>query len=61
MKDNDEGILTLYVPLVVRVEDGQVISGHQGTAEDHDAHESSLTQEETEELKAEIDQIVSGK
>lgn len=61
MKDNDEGILTLYVPLVVRVKDGQVISGHQGTAEDHDAHESGLTQEETEELKAEIDQIISVK
>ena len=30
MSNNDEGILTLYVPLVLVVKNGKVIDGHEG-------------------------------
>jgi hypothetical protein len=50
MSENEDGDLTLYVPLVLVVKDGAVIDGHEGTFDDHDAHERVMTQEEIDEL-----------
>lgn len=58
MSENDEGELTLYVPLVVAVEHGQVTDGHQGTVEGHDAHERTMTEEEKEQVTDELQRIV---
>ena len=43
MSNNDEGVLTLYVPLVLVVKDGKVVDGHEGTLESHDATEKKMT------------------
>ena len=53
MSENEDGELTLYVPLVVCVEDGVVIDGHVGTVEEHDAHERKITEEEIEVVRNE--------
>ena len=50
MSSNDEGILTLYVPLVLVVKDGKVIDGHEGTLDSHDATERKMTDNEKKEL-----------
>ena len=50
MSNNDEGVLTLYVPLVLVVKDGKVIDGHEGTLESHDATERKMTNDEKEQL-----------
>lgn len=50
MSSNDEGILNLYVPLVLVVKDGKVIDGHEGTLESHDATERKMTNDEKEQL-----------
>lgn len=46
MSENKEGVLTLYVPLIVRVENGQVTMAHQGTIEGHQAGERDMSEEE---------------
>lgn len=46
MSNNDEGILTLYVPLVLVVKNGKAIDGHEGTLESHDATERKMTDDE---------------
>ncbi|MBP3870545.1 MAG: thioredoxin family protein [Faecalicoccus sp.] len=51
MSENDEGIMTLYVPLVLIVKDGVVIDGHVGTFDEHDATERDLTTDEELELE----------
>lgn len=58
MKDNDEGELTLYVPLVIRVENGRVTAGHEGTVEGHDAKERKMTDQEREELRKTYDALL---
>ena len=50
MSNNDEGVLTLYVPLVLVVKDGKVIDGHEGTLDSHDATERKMTNDEKEQL-----------
>ena len=50
MSNNDEGVLTLYVPLVLVVKNGKVIDGHEGTSESHDANEGKMTNDEKEQL-----------
>lgn len=50
MSNNDEGILTLYVPLVLVIKNGKVIDGHEGTLESHDATERKMTNDEKEQL-----------
>lgn len=50
MSENDEGEMTLYVPLVLSIRDGQIQDGHQGTVDGHDAKEREMTQEETQQL-----------
>ena len=50
MSSNDEGILTLYVPLVLVVKNGVVIDGHEGTLDSHDATERKMTDDEKKEL-----------
>lgn len=59
MSENEEGILTLFVPCVVVVKDGQVIDGHVGTVEGHDAHERKITAEEQEQLKKKYEDMLS--
>lgn len=51
MSENDEGVMTLYVPLVLVVKDGKVIAGHESTVEGHDAHERTMTKKEQKQLK----------
>lgn len=51
MSENEEGELTLYVPLVVRVENGEAVAGHQGTVEEHDAHERKMSADEQKEVR----------
>lgn len=46
VEENDEGELTIYVPLVVAVKNGKTIDGHVGTVEDHDAHERLMNEQE---------------
>lgn len=64
MSNNDEGVLTLYVPLVLVIRDGEVAAGHVGTVDDHDAHERTMTEEEKQELmiiyEKMIDQLKNG-
>ncbi len=50
MSNNDEGVLTLYVPLVLTVKDGKVLDGHEGTLDSHDATEREMTAKEKKEL-----------
>ena len=50
MSNNDEGVLTLYVPLVLVIKNGKIIDGHEGTLESHDATERKMTNDEKEQL-----------
>lgn len=59
MSENDKGELTLYVPLLVEVENGTAVKGHQGTVDGHDAHERKMTDEEKEQAQSLVDEIVS--
>ncbi len=47
---DEEGNLHLYVPLVVKVNNGEVVGGNLGTVEGHDAHERKMTEEEKKQL-----------
>lgn len=51
MSENDEGVLTLYVPLVLVVKNGEVIDGHESTLDGHDATEREMTDDEKAQLK----------
>lgn len=51
MEDNEEGELTLYVPLVLQVQEGVVKDGHMGTITNHDATQRKLNDAEKEELE----------
>lgn len=51
MSDNEEGELTLYVPLFIHIDNGKVLEGHVGTVDSHDAHERSMTASEKKELE----------
>lgn len=51
MSENDEGVLTLYVPLVLVVKDGVVVDGHESTIDGHDAQEREMTDDEKAQLK----------
>lgn len=59
MRVDDELKLALYVPLIVAVENGEAVDGHQGTVSGHDAHERKMTDEEKAELKAKVERVVS--
>jgi predicted bacteriocin transport accessory protein len=50
MSNNDEGVLTLYVPLVLTIKDGKVTAGHEGTLDSHDATERKMTKKEKKKL-----------
>ena len=58
MKEDESGDLKLYVPLVVRIENGKVVDGHLGTVEGHDAHERKMNEEEKEEVMQNYKKIV---
>lgn len=58
MSDNEEGELTLYVPLIVAVQDGKAIAGHEGTVDGHDASERDMTDEEKQEAEQEILEVI---
>lgn len=51
MDEDTEGNLQLFVPFVVVLKDGEVLSSHIGTVGDYDAHERSMTDSEQEELR----------
>lgn len=51
MEDNEEGIRTLYVPLVVKMQGGIIEDGHCGTVDSHDAHERTMTEEESAQVR----------
>lgn len=54
MSENEDGELTLYVPLVVSVIDGKAVMAHQGTVDGHDAKEREMTDEEKAEVEADL-------
>lgn len=54
MSENEEGELTLYVPLLALVDQGELVSWHVGTLEDHDATKDQLSQEQTEILQEQL-------
>ena len=58
IRNNAQGEPTLYVPLVVAVENGQVIQGHQGSISGHNAHEEELTSTQRQELQEELKKLV---
>lgn len=58
IKENKEGTPTLYVPLVVAVENGEVIAGHQGTTSDHNAHEEKLSEAQKELLQNDLQNLI---
>lgn len=51
MDEDTDGNLQLFVPYVVVLKDGKVLSSHIGTVGDYDAHERSMTDSEQEELR----------
>ena len=51
METNEDGQLTLYVPMVVEMKDGKVKNTHIGTVDNYDPNEREMTEEETQELK----------
>lgn len=51
MDTDEDGKLTLYVPMVVEMENGQVKHVHIGTLDSYDPNEREMTQEEEQELK----------
>ncbi|MBQ7889128.1 MAG: hypothetical protein IJ356_05170 [Erysipelotrichaceae bacterium] len=50
LSENDEGEKHLYVPFVFFFKEGQIVSYHEDTFPEHDAHERTMTQEEIERL-----------
>lgn len=50
MKKDESGDFKLYVPLVVRIENGNAVDGHLGTVENHDAHERKMNEQEKKEV-----------
>ena len=50
MSQNEEGTLSLYVPLVVSIDQGVCTSGHVGTVEGHDAHKREIKKSEIQEV-----------
>ena len=51
METNEDGQLTLYVPMVVEMKDGKVKNSHIGTVDSYDPNEREMTEEETKQLK----------
>lgn len=58
MSENEDGVLTLYVPVVAAVTDGKVAAAHVGTVDGHDAHERKMTEEETEQVREALENVV---
>lgn len=51
METNEDGELTLYVPMVVQMKDGNVQNCHIGTLDSYDPNEREMTKEEIQKLK----------
>ena len=51
METNEDGQLTLYVPMVVEMKNGKVKNTHIGTVDSYDPNEREMTEEETKQLK----------
>lgn len=58
MSNNDEGVLTLYVPAIVAVKDGKAVAGHVGTVDEHNAKEGPMTSEQKKQAEEEIQAVV---
>lgn len=59
IRNNAKGEPTLYVPLVLAIENGQVIKGHQGSVSGHNAHEEELTSTQKQELQEDLKELVN--
>lgn len=59
IRNNASGDPTLYVPLVVAVKEGKVVSGHQGTVSGHNAHEQEMTTPQKQEVKEDLTQLIA--
>ena len=44
LDEDDEGNPHLYVPEVIVIQDGVIVSHHNGTVEGHDAHERTMSE-----------------
>ena len=51
INEEQDGKLWLYVPLVICIKDGTATDGHEGTVDDHDATERSMTEQEKKQLE----------
>ena len=51
MNKDNEGEYQIYVPFVIVIKDGKVVSGHIGTVEGHDAHERKMNDQEKQDLQ----------
>lgn len=58
MSDNEQGELTLYVPLIVSVSEGKAVKGHVGTVDGHDAHAGEMSEEQKAQAQEEILEVV---
>lgn len=52
LQKDDEGNANIFVPEVVVVKDGKIVSHHMGTLEEHDATQRKMTTEEQGQLKS---------
>lgn len=51
MQKNEEGELTLYVPMVVQMKEGQVQNIHIGTLDSYDPKQREMTESEVQKLQ----------
>lgn len=51
MTKEKNGNIILYVPLVITIKEGEIIGGHCGTVNEHNAHEREMNQDEKNKLE----------
>lgn len=51
MNKDEEGEYQIYVPFVIVIKEGKVVSGHIGTVDGHNAHERKMKDQEKKDLQ----------
>lgn len=59
LKKDDEGNYKIFVPFVVVLKDGNIVSTHLGTVDGHDSHERKMTAKEKATLQATYEDMFS--
>lgn len=57
LETDDEGNKVIYVPMVINLKNGNVVSSHIGTVDGHDAHERTMTEDEIKQCEETIEKI----